>query len=51
MPTNEVAIAPANVITPGWTDTPGERAHSPNERYPVEDFYAAVRTGIALFEG
>ncbi len=33
------------------TYTPGERAHSPNERYPVEDFYAGIRTGIALFSG
>jgi acetylornithine deacetylase/succinyl-diaminopimelate desuccinylase-like protein len=33
------------------TYAPGERAHSPNERYPVEDFYAAIRTGIYLFRG
>jgi acetylornithine deacetylase/succinyl-diaminopimelate desuccinylase-like protein len=31
------------------TYTPGERAHSPNERYFVEDFFAAIRTGIHLF--
>ena len=31
------------------TYAPGERAHSPNERYFVEDFYRAIRTGIALF--
>ncbi len=31
------------------TYTPGERAHSPNERYPIEDFYRGIRTGIALF--
>jgi acetylornithine deacetylase/succinyl-diaminopimelate desuccinylase-like protein len=33
------------------TYAPGERAHSPNERYRVEDFYAAIRTGICLFAG
>lgn len=33
------------------TYTPGERAHSPNERYPVEDFFAGIRTGIHLFGG
>ena len=31
------------------TYTPGERAHSPNERYPVEDFLRGIRTGIHLF--
>ncbi|MGH7162600.1 MAG: hypothetical protein ACREID_03875, partial [Planctomycetota bacterium] len=31
------------------TYAPDERAHSPNERYRVEDFFAAIRTGIALF--
>ena len=31
------------------TYTPGERAHSPNERYPLEDFHAAIRAGIHLF--
>lgn len=31
------------------TYTPGEKAHSPNERYFVEDFYRAIRTGIHLF--
>ena len=31
------------------TYAPGERAHSPNERYFVEDFFAAIRTGIHLF--
>ncbi|MHC4956956.1 MAG: dipeptidase [Planctomycetota bacterium] len=31
------------------TYTPGERAHSPNERYFVEDFYGGIRTGIHLF--
>jgi acetylornithine deacetylase/succinyl-diaminopimelate desuccinylase-like protein len=33
------------------TYAPGEKAHSPNERYFVEDFYAAIRTGIYLFGG
>ncbi len=33
------------------TYAPGERAHSPNERYRVEDFYAGIRTGVALFAG
>ncbi len=33
------------------TYAPGERAHSPNERYFVEDFFAAIRTGIHLFGG
>ncbi len=33
------------------TYAPGERAHSPNERYRVDDFYAAIRTGIHLFAG
>ena len=31
------------------TYTPGERAHSPNERYPVADFIRGIRTGIHLF--
>ncbi len=31
------------------TYAPGERAHSPNERYYVDDFFAAIRTGIRLF--
>jgi len=31
------------------TYAPGERAHSPNERYPVEDFVRGIRTGIHLF--
>ena len=31
------------------TYMPGERAHSPNERYLVDDFFAAIRTGIHLF--
>jgi len=33
------------------TYAPGERAHSPNERYFVADFHAAIRTGIELFRG
>jgi succinyl-diaminopimelate desuccinylase len=33
------------------TYRPGERAHSPNERYHVEDFFAGIRTGIHLFAG
>jgi len=33
------------------TYAPGERAHSPNERYFVEDFYGAIRAGIHLFAG
>ncbi|MHC5049227.1 MAG: dipeptidase [Planctomycetota bacterium] len=33
------------------TYAPGEKAHSPNERYRVDDFYAAIRTGIHLFGG
>ena len=31
------------------TYAPGERAHSPNERYFVEDFYRGIRTAIKLF--
>jgi acetylornithine deacetylase/succinyl-diaminopimelate desuccinylase-like protein len=31
------------------TYTPGERAHSPNERYHVDDFLGCIRTGIHLF--
>jgi len=31
------------------TYTPGEKAHSPNERYFVEDFLACIRAGIHLF--
>jgi acetylornithine deacetylase/succinyl-diaminopimelate desuccinylase-like protein len=30
------------------TYSPGERAHAPNERYPLADFHAAVRTGVAF---
>ena len=33
------------------TYAPGEKAHSPNERYYLEDFYTAIRTGIQLFGG
>lgn len=32
------------------TYAPGEKAHSPNERYFVDDFYAAIRTGIHLLK-
>ena len=28
------------------TYSPGERAHAPNERYPLADFHAAIATGI-----
>ena len=31
------------------TYTPGEKAHSPNERYFVEDFLGCIRAGIHLF--
>lgn len=31
------------------TYSPGERAHAPNERYPIADFHAAIRTGIRFF--
>jgi acetylornithine deacetylase/succinyl-diaminopimelate desuccinylase-like protein len=31
------------------TYTPGERAHAPNERYPLSDFHGAVRTGVRLY--
>ena len=31
------------------TYAPGERAHAPNERYPLPDFHGAVRTGVRLF--
>ena len=31
------------------TYAPGERAHSPNERYFVEDFFRGVKTAIHLF--
>ena len=30
------------------TYAPGEKAHSPNERYSIEDFFAGIRTGIHL---
>ena len=30
------------------TYSPGERAHAPNERYPIADYHAAIRTGIHL---
>jgi len=42
-----VAAAIEQVVT--GLNAPGERAHSPNERYAVEDFYRGVRTGIHLF--
>jgi len=31
------------------TYAPGDRAHAPNERYPLADFHGAVRTGVRLF--
>jgi succinyl-diaminopimelate desuccinylase len=31
------------------TYAPGEKAHSPNERYFVEDFFSCIRAGIHLF--
>jgi acetylornithine deacetylase/succinyl-diaminopimelate desuccinylase-like protein len=31
------------------TYSPGENAHAPNERYPLSDFHAAVRTGVRFF--
>jgi acetylornithine deacetylase/succinyl-diaminopimelate desuccinylase-like protein len=31
------------------TYSPGERAHAPNERYPLADFHAAVRCGVRFF--
>lgn len=31
------------------TYAPGDRAHAPNERYPLSDFHGAVRTGVRLF--
>lgn len=31
------------------TYTPGERAHAPNERYPLSDFHGAIRTGVRLY--
>ncbi len=31
------------------TYSPGEHAHAPNERYPLADFQAAVRTGVRFF--
>ncbi len=31
------------------TYAPGEKAHSPNERYHVEDFLACIRAGIHFF--
>ncbi|MCE9638238.1 MAG: M20/M25/M40 family metallo-hydrolase [Planctomycetes bacterium] len=31
------------------TYSPGERAHAPNERYPIADFHSAVRAGIRFF--
>jgi len=33
------------------TYTPGERAHSPNERYFLDDFFGGIRAGIHLFQG
>ena len=33
------------------TYAPGERMHSPNERYFPEDFFRTIRTGIHLFSG
>ena len=33
------------------TYTPGEKAHSPNERYFVDDFFNGIRAGIHLFAG
>ena len=33
------------------TYTPGERAHSPNERYYVDDFFSGIAAGIHLFGG
>ena len=33
------------------TYSPDERAHSPNERYPVADFYSGIRTGVHLYAG
>ncbi len=31
------------------TYSPGERAHAPNERYPIADFHSAVRAGIRFY--
>lgn len=31
------------------TYSPGERAHAPNERYPIADFHSAVRAGVRFF--
>lgn len=31
------------------TYSPGERAHAPNERYPLADFHAAIRAGTRFF--
>jgi acetylornithine deacetylase/succinyl-diaminopimelate desuccinylase-like protein len=31
------------------TYAPGDRAHAPNERYPLSDFHGAVRTGVRLY--
>ena len=31
------------------TYTPGERAHAPNERYPLSDFHGAIRTVVPLY--
>jgi acetylornithine deacetylase/succinyl-diaminopimelate desuccinylase-like protein len=33
------------------TYAPGERMHSPNERYFARDFFRAIETGIRLFAG
>ncbi len=33
------------------TYTPDEKAHSPNERYFVDDFFGGIRAGIHLFAG
>ena len=33
------------------TYAPGERAHSPNERYFVDDFFGGIRADIHLFAG
>jgi acetylornithine deacetylase/succinyl-diaminopimelate desuccinylase-like protein len=32
------------------TYRPGEKAHSPNEQYHPDDFHAAIRTCVALYE-
>ena len=37
-----------NILLLGW-GSPDDGAHSPNERFCIEDFYRAIRSAAALF--